>query len=551
MTAALVAATLLLPLLLAVLLWLPRVGDLVLRMTPLAPLPALALGLLAADFRLELPGVVYGVDLGLDLVGRVFLLFTAAIWSLAGLHLQTSGLTPSLQADRRFLFSFLIAMAGNLGTTLALDAIGFYVMFGILTFAAYGMIVTRTAADSRRAGRLYLTIAIIGEMAMLTGFLLAAGGATGLAVAAFLYLGMGVKHGVLPLHVWLPPAHGTAPSPASALLSGALLKAGVLGWIRFLPLAAPALPDMAAAMAALGLVAAFYGALLGSLQQKPKMLLAYSSISQMGIVTAAFAPAAAAPTEWWTVMPVLALLALHHAMVKASLFLGVGADGSRAGGRLIYPALILASLALMGLPPFGGFLGKMWVDQFLYLLPASTAAWYGALLPFTSTATTILMGRFLWLMCRQAQPHAEGPAAAPASPAAALLLLVLALTAPAALAVLIQSESGLWLEGGYLWKAAWPILLGGVVVAVGILGARRGMRLPLSIPPGDIVVPLERAADWFVGGCSIWLSRFRGTTVRVRLPTLSPMEARLRRLSVTGVVYLALLVALALASGYL
>jgi hypothetical protein len=256
----------------------------------------------------------------------------------------------------------------------------------------------------------------------------------------------------------------------------------------------------------------------------------------------------AAPALWPAVLPALTLLALHHALVKASLFLGVGADRSGRLGRLVCPALVIASLALMGLPPFGGFLGKMWIDQFAVQLPHATEALFHGLLPLTSTATTILMGRFLWLEWKPAAPLPDGPATGLASPLASLLLLVLGLSAPAAAALLIGAEGGLWLDASYLWKGIWPILLGAAPVALGIWAARRGRRLRLQVPPGDLVVPLEHLAAA--------LQRRLSARIGVRPPMppvrlrLAPAESLLRRLSVTGVVYLALLLALSWAAGY-
>ena len=88
--------------------------------------------------------------------------------------------------------------------------------------------------------------------------------------------------GLVPLHVWLPLAHPAAPMPASAVLSGAIIKAGVIGLIRFLPFDG-ALPDWGAVLTAVGLLTAFYGVAVGITQANPKTVLAYSSVSQMGL----------------------------------------------------------------------------------------------------------------------------------------------------------------------------------------------------------------------------------------------------------------------------
>ena len=109
-------------------------------------------------------------------------------------------------------------------------------------------------------GRVYVSLAVLGEAFLLMGFVLLAAATPGGsllirdAVAALpaspwrestlllLILGFGLKIGLVPLHVWMPLAYPAAPIPAAAVLSGAAVKAGVIGLIRFLPLDA-ALPD--------------------------------------------------------------------------------------------------------------------------------------------------------------------------------------------------------------------------------------------------------------------------------------------------------------------
>ena len=100
-----------------------------------------------------------------------------------------------------------------------------------------------------------------------------------------LILGFGLKMGLVPLHVWMPLAHPVAPIPASAVLSGIIVKAGVIGLIRFLPLEVPS-PDWGMALVGLGLLTAFYGVLVGLTQPHAKTILAYSTVSQMGVVAA-------------------------------------------------------------------------------------------------------------------------------------------------------------------------------------------------------------------------------------------------------------------------
>ena len=112
----------------------------------------------------------------------------------------------------------------------------------------------------------WVVLAVVGEVAVFLALVLAArdgaglhfdaGGAVGNGAVLLALLGFGIKAGALPLHLWLPLARPAAPVPASAVLSGAMIKAGLLGWLRLLPLgeaAAPSLAQWGALLVALGL----------------------------------------------------------------------------------------------------------------------------------------------------------------------------------------------------------------------------------------------------------------------------------------------------------
>ena len=121
--------------------------------------------------------------------------------------------------------------------------------------------------------------------------------------------------------------YNAAPIPVAAVLSGAGVKAGVIGLIRFLPLDVP-LEGWGGALAAIGFLSAFYGVAYGLTQRDPKVILAYSSISQMGVITVGLGAGACRRTcrNYLNV----AFYAANHLLVKAMLFLAVGALATRA-----------------------------------------------------------------------------------------------------------------------------------------------------------------------------------------------------------------------------
>src|SRR5690606_31901545 len=123
---------------------------------------------------------------------------------------------------------------------------------------------------------------------------------------------------------------------------------GLLGWLRFLPLGAE-LPVWGNVLIAAGLAGAFYGAIIGAVQRDATTVLAYSSISQIGIMLAGIGCALAAPEAGGEIVAALAVYALHHAFAKSALFFGVGAVRrgvqSRMGSLALRAALLLPAAA--------------------------------------------------------------------------------------------------------------------------------------------------------------------------------------------------------------
>jgi formate hydrogenlyase subunit 3/multisubunit Na+/H+ antiporter MnhD subunit len=518
------------PLLLAALWPIRAMRGAVVALAPLAALPALLLTTWPAPgAELVLPQVFTGVRLGLDPVGRAFLFFTAALWTGAGIFAR------SYHADdpRRdaFFGFFLLTLAGNLGLILARDILTFYLGFAAMTFAAYGLVVHNRAPAGFRAGRIYLVLALAGEACLLAGLMLAAAHADGLgfdrlgqayaagempAILPLLFvLGFGVKAGLVPLHMWLPLAHPVAPTAASALLSGVMVKAGLLGWIRFLPFGADPLPGLGTALIAAGVAGAFYGVILGSLQREPKTVLAYSTVSQIGYMTVACGIALLRPA--YAAIAVLALVhyAAHHAFAKGALFLSVGVAPRRTHPRMrrmwLYLGAGLPALVLAGAPFTSGAAAKAALKYAGEALPGGWPSMLALLLSIAAAGTTLLLARFLAVLGDEGPEagagtgggrpagHDDGARDPPPGrwvPWAGLVLLVL--VAP------------LWLTWTYppppgvveptpvlgLFDSLWPLGVGGVL-ALGLWRFQHHLPFArVNVPPGDLVVPLARIATW-------------------------------------------------------
>lgn len=503
------------------------------------------------------PWVFLHARIGLDPTGRVFLLFTSALWLLSGIYA-----TSYLRSDPRqgrFFFFYGLAMSGNLGLILAQDMISFFVLFALMSFASYGLVVHTGEPEARRAGRVYIILVVIGEVLLFSGLILLAGagehydllhlapGGVSPAARLLLITGFGIKAGALPLHVWLPLAHSAAPTPASAVLSGSMINAGLLGWIRFLPPGSglEMEPAWGAALIAAGLAAAFYGVLLGITQSKPKTILAYSSISQMGLITSAFGLSLFEPAASVPAYQSVLLYAMHHGFAKGALFLGVGIMPTACGpwkSRLAWGGLALAALSLAGAPFTSGSFAKAWVKIAAAAMSQPASIVLPILLSIAAVGSTLLMGRFFQVLARSAQApdHAAGKA---------MWIPWMGLLAPTLLIPTLYPTAAP--VATFTIAAVWPVAVGMALLLLAWAALRRGgsVKMP-HLPPGDL---LEVYSAIFIGlrraWGHVWVTEgaechFRGTLEKAFLKAFAAghaLEAILGNWQVSGLLFLFLM----------
>ncbi len=481
-----------------------------------APIPALAAALLApGGAPLVLPQPPFRLTLMLDPSGAILLGAAALLWIVAGAY-AAAHLRGDPNAGR-FAEWWLLTLTGSLGVFIAADLVSFYLTYSVVSLAAYGLIVHDGTPDSRRAGAVYVALAVLGEAFLLMGFvfmaeatpngsLLIRDAVAALpqspwrdASLALLILGFGLKIGLVPGHVWMPLSYRAAPIPAAAVLSGAAVKAGVIGFIRFLPLGV-AMPGWGEALAAVGLLSAFWGVAVGITQRNPKTVLAYSSVSQMGLIAAALGMGLATGDRgaaWGA-----GFYAAQHVLVKGALFLAIGVVA--AGGARLWPVLAPAAvlaLGLGGLPLTGGALAKLAVK------PTLDGGVVGLLAALSAIGSTLLMLHFLRRLADTGGREAN--ATAPAGLVWPWLVMAFASVAvPWVLYPVAGRSEALAPEA--LWAGLWPVLVG-AALAIGLW--RWGGWLP-HLPAGDIVVAGERAvrvtAKWAdsVERVDAWLRRW-------------------------------------------
>jgi formate hydrogenlyase subunit 3/multisubunit Na+/H+ antiporter MnhD subunit len=332
-----------------------------------------------------------------DRLGAAFTLLAALIWFLATLfsvfYMRHEG-----EQNRYYLF-FLLSLGGCLGVFMTGDLLSLFVFFEIMSFTSCVLVVHARTAEADEAGRNYLYLGVLGGLLLLAAILLlyCYTGSVTLAprleelerlgnlrflIAACLIAGFGIKAGMVPLHIWLPKAHPVAPSPASALLSGIMIKTGAYGIIRvinllFTPAHHPEAGHWETA-ALLGLVMIWIGtatmftaAFIALFQNNAKRILAYSSISQMGYILMGAGAAAYLGYHGAAGLAGAVYHIVNHAFFKASLFMLVGAvyirthelDVRKLGGLwrslpATTLAFLVAAAGITGVPGLNGYTGK-------------------------------------------------------------------------------------------------------------------------------------------------------------------------------------------------
>ncbi|PKN13334.1 MAG: Na(+)/H(+) antiporter subunit A [Deltaproteobacteria bacterium HGW-Deltaproteobacteria-4] len=360
-----------------------------------------------------IPSLGIDFSLYLDGLGMLFALLVTGIGFLIFLY------TPAyLGADRRqgTLFAWLFAfMAAMLGTTLAGNLITLFVFWELTGLCSYLLIgFDHEAENSRSAALQALLVTGGGGLALLAGFLLL-GGVVGsmelpvllasgdlvrnhplyLPILLLLLGGAFTKSAQFPFHFWLPNAMA-APTPISAYLhSATMVKLGIYLLARFSPVLAGT-ELWLALVAGVGGLTMLVGGILAVLEHDLKRILAWSTVSALGILTLLFG--VGTPTA----ITAAILLLLTHALYKSSLFLVAGALDHGAGSRDIRQlgglatqmpwlaaAAILAALAMAGLPPLFGFIAKESIYTALLLAPWEPLLLTGLMLVANALMVTV------------------------------------------------------------------------------------------------------------------------------------------------------------------
>jgi multicomponent Na+:H+ antiporter subunit D len=335
-------------------------------------------------------GVALGISFSIDPLGAGMALLAATLMTATlvystGYFASIGGLYPAL------MLGFL---AGMVGLSLSGDLFNMFVFFELMGAAAYALTAYKIEEAAPLQGAINFAVTnSVGAYAMLLGIglvyartgalnlaqlgnALAAHHSDMLVVIALLLIMLGflVKAAVVPLHMWLADAHAVAPFPVCVLFSGVMVELGLYAFARIYwtvfsgPLGAHA-DSLRAILVALGVATMLVGGVMCFAQRHIKRLLAFSTISHVGMFLAAIALLSGKAIAG------LAMYILSHGMTKGGLFMAAGVFLQRLGsvdqyalrgrGRVIWyvaPLFVLGGLLLATAPMFGTFFGKSLID---------------------------------------------------------------------------------------------------------------------------------------------------------------------------------------------
>jgi len=343
----------------------------------------------------------WGAPLGIDLYADGLSLLMLVMTALVGLGISVySSRYFSRDKANHFWPLWLFLWAALNALFLSADIFNLYVTLELLGLAAVALVALAGGAQALTSAMRYLLVSLLGSLFYLLGVALLyhSFGSLDIAILAqrvepspavwvavgLISTGLLLKTALFPLHFWLPPAHASAPAPVSALMSALVVKASfyilLRMWLEIFPIVGASFAQL---LGLLGAAAVLWGGIQALRQTRLKLLIAYSTVSQLGYLFLAFPLGTS--LAWQGALYML----LSHAMAKAALFMAAGNIQAVAGHDriaeldpitqhlpLTLTAFSLAGISIMGLPPSGGFIAK-WL-----LLQASiqSGQWWWAII---------------------------------------------------------------------------------------------------------------------------------------------------------------------------
>jgi len=342
-----------------------------------------------------------GIHFRIDMLAYTVLLISSFIWFYVMIYAHEY--MKKEEHSTRFFFFLALTYSAVLGTIVSGDLLSMFIFFEIMTITSYMLVIHEQNDESYKAGYNYIIMGLIGGLLILTAVILVYFNIGDLRfvsaierlqefgnlkywIMGLLVFGFGIKAGMAPVHVWLPRAHPVAPTPASALLSGIMIKIGAYGILRvavsyYFPSrsAITSIDDPLWLSAAnigsiiiwAGIITMTLGAFMALVQENIKKLLAYSSVSQMGYILVGIGVALYLGYEGAMGYTGAIYHIVNHALFKSLLFMVAGVvfyhtkelNMYKLGGiwkKLPFTTVVfvIGVLGIIGLPLFNGYVSK-------------------------------------------------------------------------------------------------------------------------------------------------------------------------------------------------
>ena len=315
-------------------------------------------------------------------------LLTAAGWMAASVFCREY--MVHVKKRSRFYFFWMMTLGATMGVFLSADLFTTFIFFEVMSFTSFVLVIQTEEYEALKAGETYLAVAVIGGLAALAGLFLlyhqlgtlsldqmgpaaaAVEDRTLLWTGSLLVLvGFGAKAGAFPLHIWLPTAHPAAPAPASAVLSGIIIKTGVYGILVLSTTIFLYDGAWGLLLAAIGAVTMVLGAVLAVCSIDLKRTLACSSISQIGFILVGTAMMCLLGEHNALAVDGTILHILNHSLIKMVLFPLAGIihlsthsfdlneiRGFGRGKPMLALLMGMPMLSLAGVPALNGYVSK-------------------------------------------------------------------------------------------------------------------------------------------------------------------------------------------------
>ncbi|MDD4413405.1 MAG: complex I subunit 5 family protein [Oscillospiraceae bacterium] len=343
-----------------------------------------------------------------DILSALLVVLTALLWLAVSIYAPKYIVHES--RITLFYFSTLATLFSVSGVFLSGDLFTMLLFFETITISSYFWVIHRWDKNAVKAGYFYLFFSIAGGLIISLGIVFMGAAvqtlpAIGRSVIppdsamfnrsiVLLIIGFGIKAGIAPLHLWLPRAHASAPTPGSALLSGILIKVGaygvirVLGFVGFCNGAGTIAGNLGTAISIMGGITMLVGVVAALLQSDAKRLLAYHSVSQMGYIILGLGIALYLGNQGGLALTGAIYHIINHALFKSALFLGMGilylytkkTDLYNLGSMikrfpLLSAFMLLAALGIAGAPGLNGYISKTMIHHGLNIATEGSKIW--------------------------------------------------------------------------------------------------------------------------------------------------------------------------------